>query len=86
MTKCSNYFLTLLLSFKIELLGKMNWWLWSFTLLLKFKSVYKAAMYKIIWTIEILTNEHEINRQDLIHMMENLIFKYVLLWLVDMSK
>lgn len=43
-------------------------------------------MHKRIWTIEILTNEHEINREDLIHMIENLIFKYVLLWLIDMRK
>lgn len=43
-------------------------------------------MHKIIWTIEILPNEHEINREHLIHMIENLIFKYVLLWLIDLGK
>lgn len=43
-------------------------------------------MHKRIWAIEILTDEHEINREDLIQMIENLIFKNVLLWLIDMRK
>lgn len=60
--------------------------LWSFTLLLYFKSVYKAVIHKRIWTIEILTNEHEINREDLIGMVENLVFNYVLLWLINIGK
>lgn len=60
--------------------------LWSFTLLLYCKSVYKAVIHKRIWTIEILTNEHEINREDLIDMVENLVFNYVLLWLINIGK
>lgn len=43
-------------------------------------------MRKIVWTTEILANEHEINREDLIDMIESLIFKYVLLWLINMRK
>lgn len=84
MTKCSNFLLLLLL--------KLNYWrrwiggLWSFTLLLCFKSVYMAVIHKRIWTIEILTNEHEINKENLIDMVENLVFNYVLLWLINMGK